>query len=131
MKQFITMGFGPNDGLFGSSFHPDPSVGVYYVTSYTGGMGSDQIFALDTTTYSISSTFTLFGAAAGMTAVTRGPTTYLLEVPLRGCCPQFGYTNAYDVSDSNKAHYFGEYLLGAHQSSVDWRNVATLRNVQP
>jgi hypothetical protein len=131
VKQFITVGFGTYDSLYGGSFHPDPTAEVYYVVSYTGGHGSDQIFAVDTKTYpyTISSTFTLFGAAAGMTAVTRGPTMYLLEVPLYGCFPQFGYTNTYDVSDSTKAHNFGKSLIGKHASAVNMRYVATLRNV--
>jgi hypothetical protein len=126
----IITGFGPYDGLFGESFHPDPTVGVYYVTSYTGGRGSAQIYALDTTTKSITGAITLTGTA-GMTAVTRGPTNYLLEVPIYGCCPQFGYTSTYDVSNRTKARDPGAYLIGQHASTVNMRNVATLRTVQP
>ena len=131
VKQFIT-GFGQYGGIGSASFHPDPNVGVYYVASYTGGHGSNTVFAVDTTTYSISSGFSPSnGAAIGSTAVTRGPTTYLLEVPIYGCCPQYGYTNTFDVSDSNKAHNFEDYLVGAENNSVNMRAVTTLRTVSP
>ena len=126
VKLFITQGVG-SYGLYGASFHP--TLGAYYVVNYTAGHGSNQLFALDTASYSVTGTIAL-GGAAGMTAVTQGPLTYLLEVPIYGCCPQFGYTNAYDVSSVVEAQDPGAYLLGTTSTNVNWRQIATLRTVQ-
>ncbi len=123
VTKFITAGFGPNDNLFGGVFHPDPHVPVYYVSSYPG----DNLFALDTNAKSISGGTSIHGAFGTM-AVTRGP-AYRLEVPIYGCCPQFGYTNTYDVSTLSKAANPELNLIGAHASSVNMRTVATLRTV--
>ena len=122
VAQFIT-GFGSLDFLHGSIFHPDPNVPVYYVNSYPGG----NIFALDTNARSINNGIHI-ATPAGAMAVTRGP-AYLLEVPVYGCCPQYGYTNTYDVSTLSKASNPWPNLIGAHASTVDMQAVATLRSV--
>jgi len=121
VKQYIT-GFGAINGLLGASFHPDPAIPVYYVASYPGG----NLFALDANAKSISNSIHI--ATPAMTAVTRGP-RYLLEVPIYGCCPVYGYTNTYDVSTPSNASNPWQNLIGAIASSWDMTEVATLRTV--
>lgn len=123
VTQFIT-GFGQHDALLGASFHPDPAVGVYFIGTYDAGYTSNNVYALDTTTKTISDGASFF-AAIGSTSVTRGPGTYLFEVAFNG------YTNTYDVSDSNKAHNFGQYLIGSEITSVTMSSATTLRTVNP
>jgi hypothetical protein len=119
-------GFGPLDNLGGSSFHPDPSAGAYYTTSYPQG----NLYAIDTTTKLVTATFHVQGAM-GMTATTRGTGgRYLLEIPIYGCCPQFGRTDTYDVTSATDAKYLTDFL-GSHNSTVGMRRVAVLRNVSP
>jgi Domain of unknown function DUF11/Cep192 domain 4 len=123
VTQFITAGFSANDGLLGPSFHPDPAIPAYYVGSYPSG----NFFVLNTNTKSIGNAFFMHGSSLS-TAVTRGP-AYLLELPIYGCCPQFGMTNTYDVSTLSKALNPEPNFIGAHASSVDMRLATTLRTV--
>ena len=123
VTQFIT-GFGQYDYLLGASFHPDPNVGVYFIATYDAGYTSNNVYALDTTTKTISDVASFY-AAIGSTSVTRGPETYLFEVAFNG------YTNTYDVSDSNKAHNFAQYLVGSELTSVNMSSATTLRTVNP
>lgn len=123
VTQFIT-GFGQHDALLGASFHPDPAVGVYFIGTYDAGYTSNNVYALDTTTKTISDGASFF-AAIGSTSVTRGPGTYLFEVAFNG------YTNTYDVSNSNKAHNFTQNLIGSEVTSVTMSSATTLRTVNP
>ncbi len=122
---YITNGFSSIDNLAGGSFHPDPTVGLYYVVSYPG----NNLFAVDTASRKITGVMQVH-AQYGTTAVTRGHNgTYLLEAPLAGCYPCFSHTDTYDVTSYNDAHNLSNYK-GSHNSSGDMSRVATVRDVQ-